>query len=768
MMRLFFLFACASICASAAVNTAVFQQFDTTTRGNWKGVYGQGGYIIPNDSNSPPTYGAVTSSGANPYTWVASSTDPRSVIKGSSTTDRIASTFYTSSSFTFDLNLTDGQIHQIAIYCLDLDNGNRSQKISFTDASTGAVLNSQNLSNFTGGVYEVWNVSGHVSLQVTYTGGLNAAVSGIFFGAGGSTGTAPPTVTITSPAPGVVSGSLSVTASASSTVGINNVQFKLDGISLGAAVSSAPYTTQWSTVNSSNGSHALTAVATDTLGQSAISSPVTVTVSNAAQTGSSPFVKFDSATQGSWKGVYGGDGYVIANDSINLPSYAALTTSGPSLYSWYPSTTDPRALLKGASATDRIASTYYSGSSFTFDLNLTDSQSHQVALYALDLDTTSRTQTVSILNADTGAVLDTETFANFHNGVYAVWNLQGHVKLQITLTGGLNAVVSGLFFGGAGTVQTTPPPTVSVTSPAGGSTVSNSVQVTATANSTAAIASLQFLLDGSNLGALQSGSGPSFSTQWATTSAANGPHTLSAIATDSLGQKTTSSGVSVTVANSVVITAASATFSKFDLATMGNWKGVYGQDGYIIANDSNSPPSYANLAVTAANSYTWVASSADQRALLKGASTTDRIASTYYSSSSINFDLNLTGGSHQLALYCLDLDSTSRSQTISIVDAASNTVLDSESMSNFHNGVYAIWNIQGHVLIRVANTGSSNAVISGIFFSAVAGSGVPAGPTVSISSPAANATVSGSVTITATASAPAGLSSVQFLSLIHI
>ena len=760
-MRLFFLFACASICASAAANTAVFQQFDTTTRGSWKGVYGQGGYIIPNDSNSPPAYGVVTSSGANPYTWVASSTDPRSVIKGSSTTDRIASAFYTSSSFTFDLNLTDGQTHQIAIYCLDLDYGNRSQKISFTDSSTGATLNSQNLTNFAGGVYEVWNVSGHVSLQVTYTSGLNAVASGIFFGGGGS-GAAPPTVSITSPAASVVSGSLSVSASASSTVGINNVQFKLDGVSLGAAVSSAPYTTQWSTASASNGSHALTAVATDTLGQSAVSSPVTVTVSNAVQTNPPPFVKFDSSTQGSWRGTYGGDGYVIANDSLNLPSYATLTPSGASLYSWYPSTTDPRALLKGASATDRIASTYYSGSSFSFDLNLTDGQSHQVALYALDLDTTSRTQTVSIQNVDTGAVLDTETFANFHYGVYAVWNLQGHIKLLVTSTGGLNAVVSGLFFGGAGTIQTPAPPAVSVTGPAAGSTVANSIQVTATASSTAAIASLQFLLDGSNLGSLQSGSGPSFSTQWATTSAANGSHTLSAIATDTLGQKTTSTGIPVTVANSVVSSGAAATFAKFDSATLGTWKGMYGQDGYVIANDSNAPPSYATFAVSGANAYTWVASSSDQRALLKGASTTDRIASTYYTSSSFTFDLNLTGGTHQIALYCLDLDSTSRSQTISILDATSNAVLDTESMSNFHNGVYAIWNIQGHVLIRVANTGSSNAVVSGIFFGAGGSSIAPAGPTVSISSPAANATVSGSVVITATASAPAGLSSVQF------
>ena len=32
------------------------------------------------------------------------------------------------------------------------------------------------------------------------------------------------------------------------------------------------------------------------------------------------------------------------------------------------------------------------------------------------------------------------------NGWYLVWNLKGHVTLKVTLTGGVNAVVSGLFF----------------------------------------------------------------------------------------------------------------------------------------------------------------------------------------------------------------------------------------------------------------------------------------------------------------------------------
>jgi hypothetical protein len=37
-------------------------------------------------------------------------------------------------------------------------------------------------------------------------------------------------------------------------------------------------------------------------------------------------------------------------------------------------------------------------------------------------------------------------------------------------------------------------------------------------------------------------------------------------------------------------------------------------------------------------------------------------------------------------------------------------------VSNFHNGQYLVWQLSGHVQVRVTNTGNSNAVISGLFF----------------------------------------------------
>src|SRR5882762_5590516 len=90
-------------------------------------------------------------------------------------------------------------------------------------------------------------------------------------------------VNITSPANGSpVSGTVPVSASVTivGALTVRGVQFKLDGANLGAEDTSAPYSVSWNTTTASNGSHTLTAVATDILGLQFTSQPVTVTVFN--------------------------------------------------------------------------------------------------------------------------------------------------------------------------------------------------------------------------------------------------------------------------------------------------------------------------------------------------------------------------------------------------------------------------------------------------------------------------------------------------------
>lgn len=94
----------------------------------------------------------------------------------------------------------------------------------------------------------------------------------------------------------------------------------------------------------------------------------------------------------------------------------------------------------------------------------------------------------------------------------------------------------------------TTPPTVTIASPTSGTSVSYSVTVTANATDNVGVAGVQFLLDGNNLGP-EVTTNP-FSTVWNTLSVANGPHSLTAIARDAAGNKTTSAAVTVTVSNS--------------------------------------------------------------------------------------------------------------------------------------------------------------------------------------------------------------------------
>src|SRR5439155_1197833 len=85
-----------------------------------------------------------------------------------------------------------------------------------------------------------------------------------------------PTVSISSPASGAsVSGTLTVTASASDNVGVAGVQFQLDGVNAGAAVTTPPYSIAWNTTGASNGAHTLTAIAQDTAGTRSASGPTT-------------------------------------------------------------------------------------------------------------------------------------------------------------------------------------------------------------------------------------------------------------------------------------------------------------------------------------------------------------------------------------------------------------------------------------------------------------------------------------------------------------
>jgi hypothetical protein len=90
-------------------------------------------------------------------------------------------------------------------------------------------------------------------------------------------------------------------------------------------------------------------------------------------------------------------------------------------------------------------------------------------------------------------------------------------------------------------------PTVNVTNPAVGETVSGTVPVAANATDNVAVASVQFFLDGKPFGSPVT-TAP-YALRWDTTTASNGTHALSAQVTDSSGNLSASQPVAVTVQN---------------------------------------------------------------------------------------------------------------------------------------------------------------------------------------------------------------------------
>jgi hypothetical protein len=100
-------------------------------------------------------------------------------------------------------------------------------------------------------------------------------------------------------------------------------------------------------------------------------------------------------------------------------------------------------------------------------------------------------------------------------------------------------------------------PTVSLTAPTAGSTVGGQVTVSANASDNVAVMSVQFKLDGANLGSADTQA--PYQVAWDTTAVADGSHVLTAEARDTAGNVGASSGVTITVNNTVSVAISNVT-----------------------------------------------------------------------------------------------------------------------------------------------------------------------------------------------------------------
>jgi hypothetical protein len=198
---------------------------------------------------------------------------------------------------------------------------------------------------------------------------------------------------------------------------------------------------------------------------------VTITVQNNAgpnavlsgvflgEAGAPPSIGGLELSKGGWLtapgvGTFGVAGYDLAGwdgstgDVAYLPN-ASLSLVQGARYQWAARTEDGRALSEPGALT-RTAAAYYDPNQIQVKLSFTAAYTGTLHTYALDWDSTTRRETISV-NGQT-AVLS----SSFNNGAWVSFPISvaagGTVTITVDRTAGPNAVLSGIFLGESGTL----------------------------------------------------------------------------------------------------------------------------------------------------------------------------------------------------------------------------------------------------------------------------------------------------------------------------
>ncbi len=400
-----------------------------------------------------------------------------------------------------------------------------------------------------------------------------------------------PSVSVSAPIDGAtVSGVVPVAASASDAVGVAQVEFFADGVSLGVdADGSDGWGVSWNTNASPAGVVSLSATATDLSGATD-SDTISVTIDTSGggvvvlvvgnpaslSSGDAAVVaRFESlgavvtlvddndATAGS---ATGADVVVVsstANSNVLGSTFKSVAIPVWVSKPW---------LLDDMGMTGTSAGTDY-GTASASQVTITD-PAHPLAAGlsgTVTVTPASRLMQFGVPGGD-GATVSTvagtpttfvyETGQQLADGTTAAGC---RVAFSIFQTAPATFTTDGwALFDAAATytlngcvpVVSNDPPTVTITGPADGATVSGATTVTADATDTDGVSKVEFFADGASLG-VDTDAGDGWSIDWDTTTSPAGPVSLSATATDTLGATGTDT-ISVTVdhgAPTVTVTA---------------------------------------------------------------------------------------------------------------------------------------------------------------------------------------------------------------------
>jgi fibronectin type 3 domain-containing protein len=413
--------------------------------------------------------------------------DRRALLREPGLNERMASAWYNADRFAIDITINSTP-RRVSFYFLDWDRAGRVQTVQVF--GRGQLLDTRTVSNFQNGIYYTWEVQGPVRFEFVKVSGPNALMMGMFFDpVGGPADPPPPLPPPSEPPPppppqdstlpGAPSNLAASTVSSSEILvrwsdnSNNESGFRLTRRPVGSRATSIinlpANTTSYTDRNlSPDIEYVYQVYAVNTAGISRPSNIATArTPGGTAGPGvpgvvpaAAQFARMDIRTIGNWPGLHGHQGYLVVGGASSLPASVQVNAAGKSDFVWSRTTQEPRALLTAPGSSQRVAGAWYAPSQFTVEVNLTDGQTHSVALYFLDWDNGGRRQTVDILDASTGTVLDSRTVSGFSQGQYYVWNLRGRIQIRISRADGNNAVLSGLFFNG--TPPSTTPPSFSL------------------------------------------------------------------------------------------------------------------------------------------------------------------------------------------------------------------------------------------------------------------------------------------------------------------
>ena len=201
--------------------------------------------------------------------------------------------------------------------------------------------------------------------------------------------------------------------------------------------------------------------------------------------------------------------------------------------------------------------------------------------------------------------------------------------------------------------------------------------------------------------------------QFAWTNALAGQHMLSAQAYDASGAAVSSE----TTAISVVLPDGFASARRLDSETGGNWKGVFGRNGFIVVGDTTNVPSYAAISATGHEFEQIIWDNAATTAVALERGETGRIAAAWTAATNVAINLELLDGEfYTVTCYFTDWDTTNgRIQKIEVVNADTDEVLDALVLEDFSDGKYISWTVRSRVRLSITSLSGHSPVVSGIF-----------------------------------------------------